>query len=472
MPQPGPLIQDSNQELLHQRWLDGDYCYVGERDGLVYKKTGRTIPDTLYLTKFNPDQDGTHSNCSAGKYVIKHVKPGSDFEDPKSGYMELRGNTVLCVGSTDAQMDFLASVMSLGHAHAGSNYYGSISAIGCGAPNTTSGDEDDEKDDKEEGVSPIVLDDPASIAPADHWMHPCDCFPEAWGNNPPVLSGSFQAVPEGSNNKFTPPPVLLVMGSFVCPFKFNLSKRYLLDGRDSEDSPTCETLCIQGSSSCNYFLDGATMGSKQCRLYEACEWLVREAGSDGSLRAILTSGNNYCHIADPTRCWAVTVRRQFLDANLAWSAGPNVQMGCAWYEQLKQCDHKLLIGGMGIKDCGKCNYKVRKFSWKPPHCTQSSSDKRYDLPKTPLPKRFKHGQRLGVFCWTERFRPVSLTPGQKIYLNQGETLTCVSGKWLAMSGGKPGLSNLACAACIQVVRNSFTRLNDQLNDRVCWSESD
>jgi len=233
--------------------------------------------------------------------------------------MELRGNPVLCVGST--RNDFLASVMSLGHAHAGSNYWGSVSAIGCGAPNTTSGNEDDEKDDKEEGVSPIVLDDPASIAPADHWMHPCDCFPEAWGKNPPVVAESLQAVPEGSNNKFTPPPVLLVMGAFVCPFIGTTDQRIFFDLQGSLDSASCGTLCQASKTKCNYFFEGETMGLKQCRLYKECSLLVRETGSDGSLMAMPTSTKKYCHVADPTKCWAVTARRQFLDANLAQGCG-------------------------------------------------------------------------------------------------------------------------------------------------------
>merc|ERR1719162_659447 len=103
--------------------------------------------------------------------------------------------------------------------------------------------------------------------------------------------------------------------------------------------------------------------------------------------AMPRSPMKYCHIADPKKCWAVTGRRTFLDVNLA---AP--EFGCAWLSLLQQCDHKLLIGGMGIQECGRCTHK---------EVGPASSDPRMDLAQTALPKMFAHGQTLGITCWEE-----------------------------------------------------------------------
>eukprot|EP00928_Gymnodinium_smaydae_P097279 TRINITY_DN876_c0_g3_i1.p1 TRINITY_DN876_c0_g3~~TRINITY_DN876_c0_g3_i1.p1 ORF type:complete len:1335 (+),score=312.08 TRINITY_DN876_c0_g3_i1:2060-6064(+) len=71
--------------------------------------------------------------------------------------------------------------------------------------------------------------------------------------------------------------------------------------------------------------------------------------------------------------------------------------------------------------------------------------------KKPLPERFVHGERLGVSCWTERYRSVPLQPG---VAKTTESLTCVSGIWLDSAGNR-GLSQFACGGCIQVVGAPF-----------------
>jgi len=350
-------------------------------------------------------------------------------------------------------------------------------------------------------------------------MHPCDCFPEAWGTAPPVTGESFNAVPQGSDNKYTPKPVLLVMGAFTCLFAPSDYQRKIFDSQESSEESACEVLCRNSKSTanaanCNFFWDGEVLGSKQCRLYRYCEEIVRESGSEGSLMALPQSPKKYCHVANPQTCWAVTGRRNFLDANLA-----ALEFHCAWLGLLQQCDHKLLIGGMGIKECGQCTHKAYYESpeacrtefhcqqkavslampyrakrwllvaggakrwlqneqnagcwkctdevvWGIKTNTKCASLKCEPAPLSPVPAVFEHGRRLGVSCWHERFRAVPLNNGAKA----SDILTCVSGKWLD-SDGKLGLTNFACAACVQVVRPSHDRLDEQNRQELYFSAS-
>ncbi|MAD33197.1 MAG: hypothetical protein CMJ88_05515, partial [Planctomycetes bacterium] len=116
---------------------------------------------------------------------------------------------------------------------------------------------------------------------------------------------------------------------------------------------------------------------------------------------------------------------------------------------------KLLIGGMGIEICGKCEFKQ----------TQKLGLSTHHL-KVRLGKHFEHGQQLDVSCWQERFRSVPVSQGAKAK----ESLTCASGNWLA-SDGHLGLANFACAACVQVVNPSYRRLNDAAQQELYFSAS-
>jgi hypothetical protein len=187
-----------------------------------------TLQDTLYLAAYNAARDTDVAQCSAGKWVIKQSAPSEDFADQETGYVELKGNTTKCIG---VGTTFLESVFSTGAASAGTGITGTISTRSCGQINTTTADvakpnddKDAEKEDSEDGegepMNPLVLDDPSTPPPADHWMHPCECFPESWGDEPPVAGGSLEEVPPGSGNKYTPGPVLLISGAFVCEIQY------------------------------------------------------------------------------------------------------------------------------------------------------------------------------------------------------------------------------------------------------------
>lgn len=52
----------------------------------------------------------------------------------------------------------------------------------------------------QEGLAPMVVDDPHTTAPADYWLHPCECAPAAWGMEKPVNPESFESVPGKSGN--------------------------------------------------------------------------------------------------------------------------------------------------------------------------------------------------------------------------------------------------------------------------------
>merc|ERR1719230_214972 len=102
---------------------------------------------------------------------------------------------------------------------------------------------------------------------------------------------------EGFINMFTPKPVMLVVGAFVCDFDPKDPATEFMDGEEAaEDAPTCEILC-RNNPNCNFFFDGETLGTKQCRMYKSCNILSRETGSEGKLMAMPTG--QYCRVADP-----------------------------------------------------------------------------------------------------------------------------------------------------------------------------
>jgi hypothetical protein len=173
-----------------QGWVSGMYCPVGDSTtGPVYKNEGPTIPDTLYMAKYEEARDGSRSGCASGMYAIKQADPSQDFDNPESSYIELKGAIVKCIQISD----FVDKVFSQGLATAG-EISGEVSGLSCGAPNTTSSDpEADNEQGKEKGtaVATLIIDDPATEEEADHRVHPCECFPEAWGAVAPVTDDSL-----------------------------------------------------------------------------------------------------------------------------------------------------------------------------------------------------------------------------------------------------------------------------------------
>jgi len=425
-----------------EKWISGQYCPVGESQGQpVYNKVAETIPDTLYLAKYNIARDGdfctTHTRTGPPGYVIKQAAPGEDFKDPdpKSGEIELKGDVVKCIGGPT---DFMRKVFLDGkdtyNFGQGKSITAYISGRPCGKPNITmstqaQADEEEEEEEFVE-VSTLVFDDTGTTQIEDYWLHPCDCFPENYGAKPPVTEDALEAVPPNTNNLFIPAAVLIIDGEFSCEMDSTMTVKMISVDNAASDA-SCAEECIKAST-CRFFIEATVQGNPTCRTYTKCDYLVRELGLEGGLMAMHRTGKKVCHIADAVGCWKVSGRRAYLNGHAVLRT---VQASCIWMDQAKQCDHKLLLGGLGVSSCGPCNYKDdRSFSG-----------------KLPLPEAFSHGETLGISCWRERFVPLAVV-GNKSKMK--ESLTCVGGDWLD-SDGNPGLSNFACGSCMVVAKPSY-----------------
>lgn len=53
---------------------------------------------------------------------------------------------------------------------------------------------------QDEGLPPLILDDPGTPEPSDYWLHPCDCAPPAWSTGAPVNAEKFEEQPAESQN--------------------------------------------------------------------------------------------------------------------------------------------------------------------------------------------------------------------------------------------------------------------------------
>jgi len=419
-------------------YLSGDYCPMGDNglSGQIFHKRGLSKEDSFYLAKYDASRDTDISGCRSGFAVIKELDPKLDFDDPKSSYFELHGPTVAClkkenlleeVYTTSFQIADLATRRNVKH-----QAMLTVGGLPCPQPNTTADREGDTESDEEEAVSvnPLVLDDPTTPEPADYWLHPCQCFPMTWGPTSPVTADSFGDAPAGSANKFVPSTVSIVKGEFTCESEALLALEMETE-QDSIDEGVCETKC-RADSKCKFFWHGQVLASSQCRLYNTCSTLIREPGAVGKLTAIPRDNDPWCRIANPETCWAVSKRREFLQAKVTDRVPYPV---CQYEGLLQQCDHKLMMGGVGIESCSRCTYNKAGLD----------VEKEW-AHKRPLGSFFQHGEQVQASCWTERFAPFpSLEAG---------LLTCVSGKWLDPSGAE-GWRSFSCEACIQVVEPRY-----------------
>jgi hypothetical protein len=405
--------------------LNGKFCPTGQgsliSDHPVYVKKGTTFQDQLYMTAYDSNRDG--SLTGNPEFVLK----AASLDDVEtSSMLELHGATIASFPASEGIID---SIFSQGAITKGISAYDAhaqatlkVGTKSCGPPNTTV-----DLDTEDYASLAIVLDDPLTDDPADYWLHPCECFSEAWGNNAPVTSESFADVPPGSNNAYVPNPILVVSGQFVCE-KASLLSIEFLSNQDQGQDPTCARRC-QATDGCTFFWDGKTHGDSTCRLYSDCTTLIRESGLQGTLSAMSTSKS--CRIADPDKCWAITKRRGILDAGVEEDGVP-----CMHQNLLAQCDQKLLLGGVGVDKCGKCTY--------------AALDSHKWMHKLALPQIFSHGQTVGVSCWDERFQGMG---------SQSKTsLTCVDGVWLGPEG-KRGLGDFTCGACIQISSTPYRALD-------------
>ncbi|CAE7940472.1 unnamed protein product [Symbiodinium sp. KB8] len=154
-------------KVTHSEWyLAGTYCPLG-RDavlgGIVYLREHVTQQDMVYL------REGSSGGCGANEWAL--MAPSSaDFIDKALGLFELRGTRHACISSS-----------SLEH------------SLSWCATKALAWIEEQEED--EEGQPALVLDDPGTAQPADFWLHPCDCAPDAWGADLPVDAQMYEQLP-------------------------------------------------------------------------------------------------------------------------------------------------------------------------------------------------------------------------------------------------------------------------------------
>eukprot|EP00434_Breviolum_minutum_P026604 symbB.v1.2.023516.t1/scaffold2153.1/size87802/7 len=433
-------------------WLSGAYCPGTIQDvGLPsYTKEGVAGGgyDSIHLQSWQSGRElWEPTSCPDGtKWVLRRAKPLSDFRSLETG-LELRGEVLGCIDTDISTLTFDAvksSVLTRANEKvpviAVSMTVSSVPAArDCASPfeeedakeSDKKGQEKEDEKEEEEGIDKtkiFVFDDVNTALSNDYFLNPCECFNENWAGSEFVHEDTWEKMPAGSNNKFRPPSVDILMGGASCE-PHNL----ISVSRTADDKDGCLLTCKE-TSGCNYFWHGDYNGVKLCRLYKACSTLYREVNSNGALVAMPTG--DVCMIADPERCWAEEKRRKYL-ANQA-SSSP-----CLFEHLLLGCDELLLMGGYGIESCSKCTYN--------PVSTWTN--------KKPMPKVFMAGSVLGVSC-AAGYQGAEL--GNSLPVSS-ELLTCVDGTWLD-SKGRRSLSHFECQSCMQTSKvglKTFIHSNKQ-----------
>ncbi|CAE7578834.1 ACBP2 [Symbiodinium natans] len=267
--------------LKHARWaLSGEYCPIGydvSQSSYVYLKNSSVPEEAMYLSL------SMGSDC-VGDWMVQSSSLRDHIEQDV-GYFDLQGAVEACVPDSSISM----------------------ATLPCKRPSLPSVAE-------MEGVElqHFVFDDPGTLQPDDHWLHPCDCLDPDWGTSAPAEPMTYEAIPPGSNGSFVPPPVAIVSGQFACPARQLLPGgagiKFLTEPESREPS-VCQERC-QGHDQCNFFFMGTSHGASVCRLFHACDSLVREFGMEGELFAFPRTLS--CAVSNPESCWKTTLRREFL----------------------------------------------------------------------------------------------------------------------------------------------------------------
>ncbi|GAB5372527.1 hypothetical protein AAMO2058_001673300 [Amorphochlora amoebiformis] len=283
----------------------------------------------------------------------------------------------------------------------------------------------------------FMFDDPATDLEFDYFLDPCECFFDAWGMNEPVTEEAFEKVNVESMasslgfNLLIPEAFKLWEGPHICDLS------YLLE--NTHESGSCAARCTQNDL-CKYFAVAETSDGMACIMFSDCDHMLRVdtifvATMYAHYR--LDKGNDLlCHLADPKACWDQTRRRAYLTQK-------SQPFGtCLWQSLHEQCDFARLIGDTGIQYCAPCTYM------------KANSQK----VKRAMPKAFPHGAKLEAACASE-YQIITDK-------NAGSIVTCIDGEWRDNMGGV-GLSNLQCAACVQVfdkVRNGIEMVSASMEE--------
>eukprot|EP00928_Gymnodinium_smaydae_P052294 TRINITY_DN360_c0_g2_i1.p1 TRINITY_DN360_c0_g2~~TRINITY_DN360_c0_g2_i1.p1 ORF type:complete len:4395 (-),score=487.31 TRINITY_DN360_c0_g2_i1:145-13329(-) len=422
--------------------MAGRYCPIA-KDGkqeFVYLHDGMNQEDTYHFSK----EHESGQLCNQGDWSFRRIDPEADFLDADGSFVELNGPVMACwnatqqVRQTDGKStslvvnlndrlfgiaadegETITPVRSLVGVDSSLRAHFALSPSTCNALNISV-----DQTSSEFGASIIVLDDPSTIdVENDYTIHPCDCFPESWGVEPPVLSESFNAVPAGSANKFFPGSMFLSQGGATCGESDLIVELPLLD----ED--ICKMRCK--SLSCKYYFFGPYAdGQVTCRLYSKCTDLVLLTGLQGDLHALSYGERRYCHVANPEACALITQRRDWLTRDFK-----SAKIRSCWQgDLLLRCDYYRLLGAE-LK-CGDCQYMrtdAKQTEWEM---------------KKHLPNSFANGEVVGAQCWSERYAGST---------QEGTSLKCIHGAWVSESG-KSGLDGFECFKCLQVAGVSYKSL--------------
>ncbi|CAE7247479.1 Rs1 [Symbiodinium natans] len=396
---------DTCREVRTATWYyNGIYCPVGAdtlRNSVIYFKEGTTPQEELVLYQHREAVDGAIPGCLDGSWVIK-LSSRADYKKPQMGYFEMHGEARHCASPGEVL----------------------FATLPCGPPENVT--------EEEVKVQKIILDDPATPAGADFWLHPCECASAAWGADMPVDPVTYEMTGDAETATYIPPPLMLVNGEFVCPNRNLLPNPgvYFETEAESMEYEVCEAKC-KNHDDCNFFWHGTQSSATSCRLYSSCDSLVREIGLEGELTAMPRAPG--CVVANPQECFTVSMRRQYLT-----SVAPATFF---FWDLHAQCDMMLLLGGAGISACGRPTYRPPDYG-----------DWRH---KKKLPASFEHGNTLKVSCWNERYSAVRGSQG-----TSEEVLTCVNGNWFS-SADEPGLGSFNCFECVQVASNGFNKIEER-----------
>ncbi|CAE7737165.1 Rs1, partial [Symbiodinium pilosum] len=116
---------------------------------------------------------------------------------------------------------------------------------------------------------------------------------------------------DAETTTYVPPPLMLVSGEFVCPTRNLLDNPgiYFESETESMEYEVCEAKC-KNHDDCNFFWHGTQSSATTCRLFSACDSLVREMGLEGDLMAMPRTPG--CVVANPIECFTVSMRRKYL----------------------------------------------------------------------------------------------------------------------------------------------------------------
>eukprot|EP00435_Cladocopium_sp_Y103_P040098 s2510_g10.t2 len=411
----------------------------------VYEKVNiATVQDVFYLQAALTDP---RLQCGDQGLLLTMSNQSWDFRNLSANYIELFGQHVACLEATTSgspvDLAFTTGKAKLKVSHQtadlGDGLELTLGRQSCPAPRLLTAEQVEKG---EEGLlaEEVLIDDPSTSTPNDFSLHPCDCFPTSWGANSPVTAESYASVPAGNGNVYKPATIEIMTGSYMC------AQNAFVEANVMENAASCQHSCELGAN-CSFFWFGSLAEIQQCRLYNSsCASLVYVEGASGTLTA-MPQWWPLCHRADPTKCWAMTNRRNYLGAGTGADKVLATSGACPHEQFHQQCDAMQLLGGLGVEKCSSCKYAFYGFFF----------DKWEQ--KRRLPTTFRAGARLTFSCWSERY--TSVTPpditGKQF---DSYTVACTGKDWYNPKGLE-GLRGFACGACVQIMAPDYAAYQEQ-----------